>query len=117
MNLCIRTHLIDPKILNATSAPRTQNAGEVYYTLARKHDAEVAEDFLIRLPSLPIRFVLPGEDDIIESARLKSLFRLSYADAFAAALAIKEDAAIITGDPELREMVTSALRVEWIGPS
>ena len=34
------------------------NAGEVYYMLARKHDAKNAEEFLIRLPSLPIRLVL-----------------------------------------------------------
>jgi hypothetical protein len=52
-------------------------AGEVYYMLARKHAVKVAEDFLTRLPSLPIRLVLPDEEDVIESARLKSLFRLS----------------------------------------
>jgi hypothetical protein len=29
------------------------NAGEVYYMLARKHSAAMADEFLTRLPSLP----------------------------------------------------------------
>jgi hypothetical protein len=37
------------------------NVGEVYYMLARKHDSKAAEDFLTRLPSLPIRLVVPEE--------------------------------------------------------
>ena len=91
------------------------NAGEVYYMLARKHDPQAAEDFLTRLPSLPIRLVLPQEEDIIAAAKLKSAHRLSYADAFAGALAMKENAPVITGDPELRDLA-NVITVEWIGP-
>jgi predicted nucleic acid-binding protein len=92
------------------------NAGEVYYMLARKHDARAADNFLNGLPSLPIRFVLPEEEDVVAAARLKSAYRLSYADAFAVALAQKENAAIITGDPEIREL-GDLVKVEWIGPT
>jgi predicted nucleic acid-binding protein len=92
------------------------NAGEVYYMLARKHDPKAAGDFLTRLPSLPIRLVLPEEEDIIAAAKLKSTYKLSYADAFAVALAVKENAAVITGDPEIRDLA-NVLAVEWIGPS
>ncbi len=91
------------------------NAGEVYYMLARKHDTKTAEEFLTRLPSLPIQLVLPDEEDIIAAAKLKSAHRLSYADAFAAALAVKETAALITGDPEFRDM-GKLFTVDWIGP-
>jgi predicted nucleic acid-binding protein len=91
------------------------NAGEVYYMLARKHNPKAADEFLARLPSLPIRLVLPGEADIVAAARLKSAYRISYADAFAAALALKVNAAIITGDPEIRCMA-NVLTVQWIGP-
>src|ERR1039458_507686 len=38
------------------------NAGEVYYMLARKHDPKAAEEFLTRLPSLPIRMALDLSD-------------------------------------------------------
>src|SRR5947207_5370122 len=62
------------------------NVGEVYYMATRKVDSAKAEEFLQRLPSLPIRLVVPQPDDFIEAARLKATRRISYADAFAAAL-------------------------------
>ncbi|MBL8228260.1 MAG: hypothetical protein JNL98_07275 [Bryobacterales bacterium] len=54
---------------------------------SRKLDTAKAEEFLKRLPSLPIRLVLPAEEDIIAVAKLKARRRISYADGFAAALA------------------------------
>jgi len=90
------------------------NVGEVYYMARRKLDAAKAEEFLKRLPSLPIRLVLPGEADIIAAAKLKATRRISYADGFAAALAQREGADLVTGDPELKEMA-DVVTVEWIG--
>ena len=91
------------------------NVGEVYYIAARRLGRSKAENFLQRLPSLPIRVELPEEGDIIEAARLKSSHRLAYADAFAVALAIRERAAIITGDPEIAAL-KDLLMIDWIGP-
>jgi predicted nucleic acid-binding protein len=82
--------------------------------MVRKHGQQAAEEFLRRLPTLPIRTVLPDEETVIEAARLKSTRRLSYADSFAAALARREKAVLVTGDPELRQMA-DVLEVEWIG--
>ena len=90
------------------------NVGEVYYIAARRHDRARADAFLKRLASLPVRLVLPEESDIIAAARLKSARRLAYADAFAAALAMREQAAVITGDPEIR-VLKDLVAVEWIG--
>jgi uncharacterized protein len=90
------------------------NAGEVYYMLVRKHSGRVAEDFLTRLPSLPIRLMLPAAKTVILAAKLKSTRRISYADGFAAALAQSENATLVTGDPELRD-ISDVLSVEWIG--
>lgn len=90
------------------------NVGEVYYMLMRKHNARLAEEFLERLPSLPIRLVLPGEQDIIAAAKLKASRRVAYADAFAAVLAQREKASLITGDPELGALKDIVL-IEWIG--
>ena len=72
------------------------NAGEVYYMASRKLNQAKAEEFLRRLPSLPIRLVRPSEEDIIAAAKLKSTRRISYADGFAAALAQSEGAALVT---------------------
>ena len=82
--------------------------------VVRKHDPRAAEDFLNRLPPLPIRVLVPAEDDIVAAARLKSAHKLSYADAFAVALAVKQNATIVTGDPEIRH-VADLVTVEWIG--
>ena len=90
------------------------NVGEVYYMAARKRGSQVAEAFLEELPSLPIQTVLPSAEDFIVAARLKATRRISYADAFAAALAIQQQAPVVTGDSELREM-GDVLTVEWIG--
>ena len=92
------------------------NVGETFSILAWRKGLHVAEEFLKRLPSLPIRLVLPDQDAILEMARLKSSGRpaLGYTDAFAASLALHEHATIITGDPDiaaLRDLVT----VDWVG--
>lgn len=91
------------------------NAGEVYYMVVRKVSGVRADEFWRRLPTLPIQLVLPSERDVIAAARLKASRRISYADAFAADLAIRHNAALVTGDPELR-LMTGVLRVEWLGP-
>ena len=90
------------------------NAGEVFYVLGRKHSQKVADEFLTRLPSLPIRLVLPDESPALESARLKANRRISYADASADSLARREAAVLVTGDPELRSL-ENWVTPEWIG--
>jgi uncharacterized protein len=90
------------------------NLGEVYYITARRLGQARAEEVLKRMPALPLRLFLPEEDDVIAAARLKATCRISYADAFAAALAQKHKAALVTGDPELREMA-GTLKIDWIG--
>ena len=90
------------------------NVGEVYYMLFRKHTEKVANEFLARLPSLPIRLILPAEDDIVAASRLKATRRLAYADAFAAALAHRYGAPLMTGDPELADLA-DLLEILWLG--
>ena len=90
------------------------NVGEVYYMAVRKKGPHAAETFLARLPELPIRLMLPSDQDFIEAARLKATRRISYADGFAAALAMKYQAPIVTGDPEMLGF-GDVLTVEWIG--
>ncbi len=50
------------------------------------------------------------------AARLKAGFKMSFADAFAAATAMELNAALVTGDPELRALEDAGLvRLEWVG--
>ncbi len=62
--------------------------------------------------------VLPAAADIVAAAELKSVYQLSYADAFAVVLALREDAPVMAGDPEIRNIankIGSRLTVDWLG--
>lgn len=90
------------------------NIGETFYILARERGLESAEYFMkMILPSLAVRMVSNSLDEVIEAARLKSRVAMSYADCFAAATAIREQATIITGDPEFR-LVEKSVDIEWM---
>jgi predicted nucleic acid-binding protein len=52
--------------------------------------------------------------DKLAAAHLKANHRLSYADAFAAALAREYNAAVVTGDPEFRAL-GDKVRLAWLG--
>lgn len=90
------------------------NLGEVFYILARERGAEKAE-YLINaiLPSLAIRRIPNSFEDILEAARIKAGHSLSYADCFAVATARREDAPIVTGDPEFRK-VENIVKIDWL---
>jgi predicted nucleic acid-binding protein len=77
------------------------NLGEVFYLIARRKGRKQAGDVLNDIKLLPIKRHLPAESDMLSAALLKSSYTLSYADAFAVALAQKLDAEIYTGDPEI----------------
>ncbi|MGH9623928.1 MAG: hypothetical protein ACRD4G_06275, partial [Bryobacteraceae bacterium] len=52
-------------------------------------------------------------NEIREASRLKGRYPISYADAFAAGLAMKYSTRLTTGDPEFRAL--ERLRLNWIG--
>ena len=89
------------------------NVAETFYTVAKHKKLAVAEEFLARLPSLPIRLVLPDEDGIMAAARVKASHSVALGDAFAIALAQSEGASIVTGDQEIRRC--KLVPVDWVG--
>jgi ribonuclease VapC len=89
------------------------NAGEVYSMTSRKRSPDLAEEFLSRLQGLPIRLITNPFSMVIEAARIKAKFRISYADAFAAATARLEGATLVTGDPEF-EVLEKLVDIEWL---
>jgi uncharacterized protein len=91
------------------------NIGEVYYILARERGGDRADHFLGSiLPFLPIEIVSNDFEMIVQAAKIKAGHSLAYADCFAVAAAIREGAAVLTGDPEFKE-VESLITIEWIG--
>ena len=89
------------------------NVGEVYYFLRKQGRHSLAESWRESSASFPARIEVPSFEDIWHAASLKGRFPISYADAFAAALAQKYNCPLVTGDPEFRAV--DALELDWIG--
>lgn len=89
------------------------NVGEVFCLLAKRQGQSTAEDFLRDLSSLPVHTLVPNRNLILDAARWKVKAPISYADAFAVATVIKEQADLVTGDPELKTF--RGRFVDWIG--
>lgn len=89
------------------------NIGEVGYIALRTGLTVNLDDFLTLFLSLPIQPSAVDFDLIKSAAVIKGGHPLSYADAFAVATALREDAAIITGDPEFKR-VESLVSIEWL---
>ena len=92
------------------------NVGEVFYLIAKRHGAALAERFLAELATMPIQPLLPDRRLILNAARLKSRHPISYADAFAVETAREQNAVLVTGDPELwRLSKHEPVELLWVG--
>lgn len=89
------------------------NLGEVIYHVERRHDTNEAQKTLVEIEVLPIEMVTADRGRILEAAHLKATHRFSYADAFAAALAMEYQATLVTGDPEFRPLEGS-VAIAWL---
>ena len=91
------------------------NVGEVYSFLRKHHSEALAESWRESSSTLPVTIEVPTTGDIWNAATLKSRFPITYADAFAAALAQKYNCPLVTGDVELRRV--DQLEIDWMGSS
>src|SRR5271168_2951609 len=74
--------------------------GEVFYVAWRRHGETSAREVESRLKEMPIAVIAADRDRASRAAALKQKHRLSYADAFAAELALQSGAWLVTADPE-----------------
>jgi predicted nucleic acid-binding protein len=92
------------------------NIGEVFYLTARNKGLDAAEELLEHLHTRPLQFVSASDRLVIEAARLKAAYPISYADAFAAATATRARCPLVTGDPEFRSLEKDGvIRLHWAG--
>jgi len=89
------------------------NLGEVYYQVWRKRSQEDAKRALSLIQKLPLELVSVTDDLVLEAMEIKALFPIALADCFAAALAKREKAPILTGDPEFRKL-ENLVGIEWL---
>ena len=90
------------------------NWGEVVYQFERAGGAAAAASVIRDIDNLPIE-VVPVDRDLTRLAvGFKARGGLSYADAFAAALAKERNAGLLTGDPELKTLEKD-IKILWLG--
>ena len=89
------------------------NLGEVLYITERTRGLPAAQTVQALVESLPLELLETSRDLILDAAHIKASHALSYADAFAVASAMRENAIILTGDPEFQS-VGDLVEVEWL---
>jgi uncharacterized protein len=92
------------------------NWGEIYCNTMRKVSQEAAEQKAKEIAGLTIEIVgVEGKDmELVRQAAVyKATKKLSYAAAFAAALAKIRSAELVTGDPEFKA-VEGEIRISWL---
>jgi ribonuclease VapC len=89
------------------------NFGEVAYIVERRWGQGQLHQMLAGLEETALEVVPVGRELALAAAHVKAEHPLAYADAFAAALAAKTEATLVTGDPEFR-LLEDTLRIHWL---
>ena len=89
------------------------NWGEIYYITMRTQGKDKAELFKTTLARYPITIVEANKELTLQAALYKATHKLSYADAFAAALAKNRKAVLVTGDKEFKSL-EGEFKINWL---
>ena len=89
------------------------NYAEAKYMILRKDGADAWAEAAKILIALPIEFHPANRELADVAADFKSRFSLSLADSFAAALAKKLKAELVTGDPEFKA-AEKEIKTNWL---
>jgi predicted nucleic acid-binding protein len=89
------------------------NYAEVKYSVIKKDGVEAWREAAKVLQGLPIEFHSTSRALADIAADFKARFKLSLADAFAAALAKERKAELITGDPEFKAL-EKEIKIHWL---
>jgi ribonuclease VapC len=89
------------------------NYAEVKYSILKKDGAGAWGEAAKILQGLPIEFHPATREQADTAADFKARFKLSLADAFAAALAKERKAEFVTGDPEFKAL-EKEIKIGWL---
>jgi ribonuclease VapC len=93
----------------------TVNLGEVAYQTERRYGLERAQEVLAKIEEYQPVVVEVDRELALTAAHLKARHRMAYADSLAVALAQRLGGAVVTGDPDFRQ-VEHLVAVEWLQP-
>jgi len=80
------------------------NLGEVYYQLYRSKGEQEARRSVDDLARLPMQFVAVDLAHVLKAGELKARHKLPYVDCIAAALAIEQQATLVTADRDFEKL-------------
>ncbi len=89
------------------------NWGEVYYGMWRAGGKTAADEVAADLSRMPIELVEADLPLTKQAAIYKANNKMSYADAFAAALAKSKNAELVTGDHEFKPL-EKEIKINWL---
>jgi predicted nucleic acid-binding protein len=108
--------LTQAKNRNALLYIHAIHIGEVYYITLREKGKSLADLAYARIKALPIKMIdRIDEELLLTAAGLKAKYPISYADSFAAALAMIKKCPLLTGDPEFTSLEKQGIiSIEWL---
>lgn len=89
------------------------NLGEVLYIVQERRGRRDAVKTLTYIGRLPIEMLTARRQVAIRAAEIKAGKRLGYADSYAVASALLEQATVVTSDPDFQRM-KDLVRIRWI---
>jgi predicted nucleic acid-binding protein len=89
------------------------NLGECLYIIERERGLAAAHRAIAAVRQLPVTEAGADRERTFNAAHIKAHHKLSFADAFAVALAQEKSASVVTGDPEFAQ-VESLVPVLWL---
>ena len=110
------------RVLNKAKSGATRiylhaiHLGEVYYIVLREQGQNLADLAYSRIKAFPVELIdYIDEQLLLTAATLKANHPISYADSFAAAMAIIKKSSLLTGDPEFNSLEKQGIiKVEWL---
>lgn len=89
------------------------NWGEIYYIVLREKGKEFADLYLKTISRYPIKIIDADKSLTLEAVAFKAFNKMSYADAYAAALTKTQKAKLVTGDKEFK-VLEGEIKIVWI---
>lgn len=80
------------------------NLGKIIYIIERELGINSAQLALSRIKEMPVEIVYADMELTLKAAHLKANYPVSYADAFAAALAVLKGSVLVTGDNDFSKL-------------
>jgi predicted nucleic acid-binding protein len=89
------------------------NYAEVKYSILKKDGVDAWAEAAKILPGLPIDFHSTTRELAEIAADFQARFKMSLADAFAAALAMEKNADLVTGNVEFKPL-EKEIKIHWL---